>query len=116
MGRTSRVSDFKFQVSSNHQHPTPITQHPSPITQHPTTITQHLTTYRENPRCWGTYIHGILDNPPVIDELLNPLLKDKEKKTSFDYQAYKQQQYDLLADAVRREIDMPTLYRILRGA
>ena len=92
----------RFQDSGYHQHPTP--------------ITQHLTTYRENPRCWGTYIHGILDNQPVIDELLNPLLKDKEKKTSFDYQAYKQQQYDLLADAVRREIDMPTLYRILRGA
>ena len=104
MGRTTSCQDpgYRFQDSGYHQHPTP--------------ITQHLTTYRENPRCWGTYIHGILDNPPVIDELLNPLLKDKEKKTSFDYQAYKQQQYDLLADAVRREIDMPTLYRILRGA
>lgn len=104
MGRTTSCQDpgYRFQDSGYHQHPTP--------------ITQHLTTYRENPRCWGTYIHGILDNPPVIDELLNPLLKDKEKKTSFDYQAYKQQQYDLLADAVRHEIDMPTLYRILRGA
>lgn len=74
-----------------------------------------VTTYKESPRCWGSYIHGILDNAPIIDELLSPWLENKEEKSAFDYQAYKQQQYDLLADAVRHEINMPELYRILRG-
>ena len=74
-----------------------------------------VTTYKESPRCWGSYIHGILDNAPIIDELLSPWLENKEKESAFDYQAYKQQQYDLLADAVRHEINMPELYRILRG-
>lgn len=73
-----------------------------------------VTTYKESPRCWGSYIHGILDNAPIIDELLSPWLENKEE-SAFDYQAYKQQQYDLLADAVRHEINMPELYRILRG-
>lgn len=74
-----------------------------------------VTTYKESPRCWGSYIHGILDNAPIIDELLSPWLENKEEESTFDYQAYKQQQYDLLADAVRHEINMPELYRILRG-
>ena len=73
-----------------------------------------VTTYKESTRCWGSYIHGILDNAPIIDELLSPWLENKEE-SAFDYQAYKQQQYDLLADAVRHEINMPELYRILRG-
>jgi adenosylcobyric acid synthase len=31
----------------------------------------------------------------------------------FDYQAFKQQQYDLLADHVRRHVDMERIYQIL---
>ena len=74
-----------------------------------------VTTYKESTRCWGSYIHGILDNAPIIDELLSPWLENKEEESAFDYHAYKQQQYDLLADVVRHEINMPELYRILRG-
>ena len=33
--------------------------------------------------------------------------------TAFDYAAYKEQQYDLLADAVRKGFDMELIYRIL---
>ena len=32
---------------------------------------------------------------------------------TFDAETYKQQQYDLLADAVREALDMDTIYRIL---
>ena len=32
----------------------------------------------------------------------------------FDYQAFKEQQYDLLADHVRRYVDMENVYQILR--
>lgn len=67
-------------------------------------------------RCMGTYIHGILDNPAFIDVLLAP---HKEKlsagATAFDYHAFKEQQYDLLADHVRQYIDIPLLYEILEG-
>lgn len=39
---------------------------------------------------------------------LNP-----EEAETFDLDAYKQQQYDILADAVRRGMDMDFVYKVL---
>ncbi len=70
--------------------------------------------WTDHSRCMGTYIHGILDNPSFIDRLLRPFEhKIKEKDQPFDYHAYKQQQYDLLADHVRQHVNMDLVYRIL---
>jgi adenosylcobyric acid synthase len=64
--------------------------------------------------CMGTYVHGIMDNQPFIDLLLKPFAdKAAPSAPSFDYQAFKQQQYDLLAAHVRRHTDMQRLYQIL---
>ena len=64
--------------------------------------------------CMGTYVHGILDNGPFIDYLLEPFAdKVAERSREFDYAAYKEQQYDLLADHVRQHLDMDRLYQIL---
>ena len=67
-------------------------------------------------KCMGTYIHGILDNPAFIDTLLAPH-SDKlaEGAERFDYHAFKETQYDRLADHVRKYVDMPLLYDILKG-
>ncbi len=71
--------------------------------------------YHVDGRCMGTYIHGILDNPSVIDFLLAPYLREAEQTTTAtDYQTYKEQQYDLLANHVRKHIDLPRLYSILQ--
>ena len=62
----------------------------------------------------GSYIHGILDNPAFIDRLLAPHAdKLTEAAASFDYHAFKEEQYDKLADHVRRYVDIPLLYKIL---
>lgn len=61
--------------------------------------------------CWGTYMHGALDNQAVIDDLLSPF--DVEKVETVDYETFKQQQYDLLADHVREATDMDKFYEIL---
>lgn len=64
--------------------------------------------------CMGTYIHGILDNPEFIDFLLEPFAdKLSEKTEAFDYQQFKEEQYDKLAEHVRRHVDMPLIYQIL---
>ena len=63
--------------------------------------------------CIGTYIHGFLDNAPVIDFLLKDKAKDGAAMQS--YAEFKEQQYDLLADHVRRYVDIPKLYKILQG-
>ena len=66
--------------------------------------------------CMGTYIHGILDNPEFIDFLLEPFAdKLSEKAGTFDYQQFKEEQYDKLAEHVRRHVDMPLVYRMLTG-
>lgn len=64
-------------------------------------------------RTFGTYIHGILDNKQVTENLLSPFETAKSYATELSYNDFKQQQYDLLADHVRRHINMPLLYKIL---
>ena len=66
--------------------------------------------------CMGTYIHGILDNPAFIDRLLAPHAgKLAEASSSFDYHAFKEEQYDKLADHVRKYVDIALLYDIISG-
>lgn len=64
--------------------------------------------------CMGTYIHGILDNPAFIDFLLEPF-SDRltEAGNALDYRRFKEEQYDKLADHVRRNINLPLIYQIL---
>ena len=65
-------------------------------------------------KCMGTYVHGILDNAPFVDFLLQPYA-DKLTTTdmSFDYQAFKEEQYDRLAEHVRKHVDIEQIYKIL---
>lgn len=63
------------------------------------------------PGVMGTYIHGILDNAPVIDWLLSPFAQTATPTLS--YAEYKDQQYDLLAQHVRNHLDMDKFYEIL---
>ena len=66
---------------------------------------------------YGSYIHGIFDAPGVSDEILKAICTQKgldfAALGTFDLNAYKERQYDLLADAVRSGMDMDLVYRIL---
>ena len=64
-------------------------------------------------RCFGSYIHGLLDNETVVSYLISPYLKEKRNE-KFDYTAYKEEQYDLLADHLRKHIDIDKLYKIMK--
>lgn len=55
--------------------------------------------------CWGTYIHGILDNALVIDDLLSNF-SNKKTERPFDYKAYKEENYDALANLLEKHIDI----------
>jgi adenosylcobyric acid synthase len=63
--------------------------------------------------CWGTYIHGILDNKIIINDLLSQTKKEMTA-TPFDYKAFKEQQYDLLAQHLREHLDMEYIYSVLK--
>ncbi|WP_103865892.1 cobyric acid synthase [Aquimarina sp. I32.4] len=56
--------------------------------------------------CWGTYIHGILDHSIVIEDLLKNF---STTKTSFDYKAYKEDNYDKLATLLEENIDINSI-------
>ena len=61
--------------------------------------------------CIGTYIHGILDNPPVLSHLLDSAPAPQDETP--DPQEFRNEQYDLLAQHVRSHIDIQRLYDIL---
>ena len=89
----------------------------TPLADVPVSPLNHLADGREDGNfvdrtCMGTYVHGILDNPSVIDYLLEPFA-DKLKETAFDYKAFKEEQYDKLAAHVRKHVDLPLIYQIL---
>lgn len=63
-------------------------------------------------RCFGSYIHGILDNPSVIECILAPYLNQR-KINYFDPTACRNQQYNLLADWLRKYVDIERIYKIL---
>ena len=79
------------------------TQHPSPITQ--------------SGNCIGTYIHGFLDNPSVIEYILKPFGQKSPYKGDLEgLEEFKDRQYDLLADHVRKYVDIEKLYKIIKEA
>ena len=65
-------------------------------------------------RCWGTYLHGILDNRPVVEGLLRQAGVDTGTVQWSDYALFQQQQYDKLAGLIRQHVDLATIYRSLR--
>ena len=70
--------------------------------------------YYVDSTCMGTYIHGILDNPEFIDFLLVPFAdKLSGNAGAFDYHTFKEEQYDRLAEHVRRHVNLPLIYQIL---
>lgn len=71
----------------------------------------------QNENIYGTYVHGIFDQSEVANTVVKSLLKNKGMDIS-DYENesvedYKQRQYDMLADIVRKSVDMDLIYSIL---
>lgn len=68
---------------------------------------------------YGTYMHGVLDTPEVLEPLIRALLARKGISASditvFDPVQYKEEQYDKLADMVRSALDMDRIYQILEA-
>lgn len=66
---------------------------------------------------YGTYIHGIFDEKQVAENVIKALMEDKgiayNDIKAFDMAEYKNTQYDILADNVRKNLDMEAVYNIL---
>lgn len=65
-----------------------------------------------NEKTWGTYLHGIFDNLPVIQSVLKSCGKETRLQ-EFNYPEYKNEQYNKLAELLRESCDMEYVYSIL---
>lgn len=65
----------------------------------------------------GTYVHGIFDKEEVALALVQAAGKKKgvdvSRMEGVDFASFKEQQYDILADELRRHLDMKRIYEIL---
>ncbi len=70
-----------------------------------------------NGNAFGCYLHGFFDSMECREALLKKLCDMKgisfDEASVFDYAAYKEKQYDILADAIRENVDMDMIYGIM---
>lgn len=68
---------------------------------------------------FGTYLHGLFDTGELTQRLAEWLLKRKGLSADaphlLSHQEYMEQQYNLLAQAVRSTLDIPALYRAMES-
>lgn len=74
----------------------------------------------QNPNVYGTYVHGIFDRGNIAAAIVNALAEQKglqvDTKGVEDYQIFKEQQYDKLADTLRAYLNMEEIYGMLADA
>ena len=73
----------------------------------------------QNGNVYGSYIHGIFDENGIAERIVRALFERRglpfDEGAAFDAHAYKEAQYDLLADSVRAALDMKLIYQILEA-
>lgn len=66
---------------------------------------------------YGTYVHGIFDKEDIAQKILEALARRKgvslKDIRGVDLKKYKTRQYDILADAARKYLDMERIYEII---
>lgn len=66
---------------------------------------------------YGTYIHGIFDREGIAGAVVQALAEKKGLKLAeiktMDRHAYKEAQYDMLAEILRKHLDMEKIYEVL---
>lgn len=66
---------------------------------------------------YGTYVHGIFDHGAIARTIVSELAEKKgihlEGRAPMDYNRFKEQQYNQLADTLREHLDLEQIYRII---
>lgn len=65
----------------------------------------------------GSYLHGIFDDIKIANKIVHQLARNKgidlEEINEFDFKKYKDSQYDLLAEEIRKKVKMDEIYKIM---
>lgn len=66
---------------------------------------------------YGSYIHGLFDNGDIAYTIVKALAARKgvclDNINRFNYKEYKEKQYDILADAIKDNVDMDKICRCM---
>lgn len=62
-------------------------------------------------KCWGTYLHGIFENHNVVKSVISPIKQTADFEQ--EYMAFKEKQYDRLADEMRKNLNIDLIYKIM---
>ncbi|WP_442587924.1 cobyric acid synthase [Pedobacter sp. AW31-3R] len=116
--KTTRQRKFRYrhfeetcQGYEIHMGETTVLRHPQPL-NHFIGMEGNTDGYLLTETCWGSYLHGILDNACVIDDLLKSYTT--VSVAAVDHQQFKEKQYDLLAALIRENIDVEQVYQQLK--
>ena len=73
---------------------------------------KHPDGYFLSEKCWGSYLHGILDNQVVINDLVAPYTDLQVEYV--DYLQFRSEQYDKLAVLLRENLDIDQVYQHIK--
>ena len=67
----------------------------------------------------GSYLHGLFDDGQLFAAIASHIRKKKgldgETQTPVSFEAFREREFDRIADIVRASVDMDAIYRIVRG-
>jgi adenosylcobyric acid synthase len=71
--------------------------------------------FNKDETIFGTYIHGILDSTEFREYLLNKIRDEKDlpQRKSPEYEGFREEELNKLADIVRKSLDMNKIYEIM---
>lgn len=111
----AKVTGYEIHMGRTH-----VSSETMPFTEIVDTITgEHKIEGACGNNVYGSYIHGIFDNQEIAVKMVRAIAASKgiteEMDMEIDFAAFKETQYDLLADGLRKHLDMEEIYKILEG-
>ena len=122
-GIFSALSGLKFSGYEIHMGKTTVStgEHQTPLVHMAdgrTDGVQRMEKGGEAPGVYGSYVHGIFDGGDIAVRIVQALADKKgvswKPEAGGDYHAFKEQQYDKLAQGLREHLDMEYVYSILQ--
>ena len=117
-GMLSGLSGMKlegYEIHMGQSTPTKEMSGLTAITDNVTGTSKTEGAYYDN--VYGSYVHGIFDGEGIAQAIVGAIAKEKgielENLESFNYQEYKETQYDKMAAILREHLDVDKIYKIL---
>lgn len=118
-GDLSELSGVELEGYEIHMGVTTLKKNSSSLTK----IRDHASTQEEKQdgawekNVYGTYVHGVFDKEEVAKAVVRALGRkkgiDTEEIIGVDFKEFKETQYDILAQELRKHLDMEAIYGIL---